>query len=148
MPPIVYLKAECEHCRGHIEYPSEMAGQSIQCPHCRQTTTLPSPFMPSPPPPIPPPSPVLHSPPVKASIKRASSFAGSGCALQGLGLVCLALAVITVKTVVGLFVFGILGLWFLIYGGRKALWLECSACGGRLSHSRVSLCPHCNASFR
>src|SRR4029453_7133270 len=36
-----YLKAACQHCKGHIEYPSELAGQSVECPHCKQTTTLP-----------------------------------------------------------------------------------------------------------
>ena len=48
MPPIAYLKTDCEHCSGHIEYPSELAGQSIECPHCQQTTALPSPFTPPP----------------------------------------------------------------------------------------------------
>lgn len=52
MPPIAYLKTDCEHCSEHIEYPSELAGQSIQCPHCQQMTALPSPFTPPPLPPI------------------------------------------------------------------------------------------------
>ncbi len=56
MPAIAYLKTDCEQCDGSIEYPSELAGQSIQCPHCQQATTLPSPFTPPPaaPPAIPP----------------------------------------------------------------------------------------------
>ena len=56
MPAIAYLKTDCEQCDGSIEYPSELAGQSIECPHCQQATTLPSPFMPPPaaPPAIPP----------------------------------------------------------------------------------------------
>ena len=41
MPEITYLKTECQHCKGHIEYPSELAGESIECPHCKQMTTLP-----------------------------------------------------------------------------------------------------------
>jgi hypothetical protein len=56
MSEIVYLKTACERCSGNIEYPFEMAGQSIECPHCHQTITLPSPFTasaPQPPPPIP-----------------------------------------------------------------------------------------------
>jgi hypothetical protein len=48
-----YLKAACQHCKGHIEYPSELAGQSVECPHCKQTLTLP-------PPPIPPPLAVIN----------------------------------------------------------------------------------------
>jgi uncharacterized paraquat-inducible protein A len=135
-------KITCERCGGHIEYPSEMAGQSIQCSHCQHTIKLLSP----PPPPQPPPT-IPQSSPVKASIKSASSVAGIGCALQGLGVVCLVLAVATFKTGIGPVIFGILGLWLLFYGGRKASWLECSACGGKLSHQRVSICPHCNSSF-
>ena len=66
MSEVTYLKIACEHCGGHIEYPSEMAGQSIQCPHCQHTITLPPPLpippqrMPAAPPPAPnsaPPSP-------------------------------------------------------------------------------------------
>jgi DNA-directed RNA polymerase subunit RPC12/RpoP len=140
MPETTYLKAACQHCKGHIEYPSEFAGQSVECPHCKQTTTLP----PSTPP---PPLPVIN--PVKASIEKASSFAGVGCLLQGIGAVCFVLAILTFKTAVILsIVFGILGLWLLFYGSRKASWYRCSVCGGKLSHARVSVCPHCNARFR
>ena len=48
MSETTHLKMACERCGGHIEYPSEMAGQSIQCPHCQHTIKLP------PSPPIPP----------------------------------------------------------------------------------------------
>src|SRR5215472_19374592 len=52
----VYLKAACERCSGHIEYPTELAGQSVECPHCHQPTPLaPLPLSPTPaPPPLPP----------------------------------------------------------------------------------------------
>src|SRR5439155_23966360 len=142
MPPIAYLRTDCEHCSGHIEFPSELAGQSIQCPHCQQATSLPSPFTSPPPipaPPVIPPAPPVHSPPSRASVRRASSVAGVGCAVQGLGVVCLIVAIATIFTVIGPFIFGILGLWLLIYGGRQASWFECSACGGKLSHARVIL---------
>jgi len=58
MSQIVYLKTACERCSGHIEYPSELAGQSIECPHCHQATPLPPPLPPSftTPTPIPPPT--------------------------------------------------------------------------------------------
>jgi DNA-directed RNA polymerase subunit RPC12/RpoP len=52
MPEITYLKITCERCGKHIEYPSEMAGQSIQCPACQHTIKLLSP----PPQPQPPPT--------------------------------------------------------------------------------------------
>ena len=77
MSETTYLKTACERCGGHIEYPSEMAGQSIQCPHCQHTIKLLSP----PPPPQPPPT-IPQSPPVKATIKRKSSLAGIGCLLR------------------------------------------------------------------
>jgi hypothetical protein len=141
MPETTYFKTECQHCKGHIEYPSELAGQSVECPHCKRTTTLLS----TPPPPLPPPLPVVR--PARANIEKASSFGGVGCLLQGIGTVCFVLAILTVKTVILPIVFGILGLWLLFYGSRKASWYQCSACGGKLWHARVSVCPHCNARF-
>src|SRR6476646_1774670 len=45
MSEITYLKITCERCGGHIEYPSEMAGRSIQCPHCQHSITLPPRFV-------------------------------------------------------------------------------------------------------
>ena len=64
MPPIAYIKTDCEHCDGSIEYPSELAGQAVECPHCQQTTMLPTPFMPPPPaaPPVSPPPVPARSP--------------------------------------------------------------------------------------
>jgi len=144
MPETTYLKAACQHCKGHIEYPSELAGQPVQCPHCNQSTTLPPSTMP-------PPLPVINPArvnPASASIEKASSVAGIGCLLQGTGVVCFVLAIQTFKTVVFPIVFGILGLRLLFYGSRKASWYQCSVCGGKLSHARVSVCPHCNANFR
>jgi hypothetical protein len=139
MPETTHRKAACQHCKGHIEYPSELAGQSVECPHCKQMTTLP-------PSTLPPPLPVIN--PARASIENASSVAGIGCLLQGIGVICFVLAILTVKNVISPIVFGILGLWLLFYGSRKASWYQCSACGGKLWHARVSVCPHCNARFR
>jgi hypothetical protein len=31
----------CGHCRGHIEYHPEWAGQTMQCPHCGSNFTMP-----------------------------------------------------------------------------------------------------------
>jgi len=64
MPETTYLKTGCQHCKGHIEYPSELGRRSVECPHCKQTTTLPT----STPPPIPvPPVPGVKQipPPVR-----------------------------------------------------------------------------------
>jgi hypothetical protein len=35
-----YLKGECQHCGGHLEFPAEMAGMASPCPHCGQQTDL------------------------------------------------------------------------------------------------------------
>jgi hypothetical protein len=50
MAPTTYHRTECQHCNGHIEYPSDIAGQSIQCPHCRQMIVLPPHLAPATPP--------------------------------------------------------------------------------------------------
>lgn len=33
-------KCDCKHCGGHIAFPSEAAGQTVECPHCRIETLL------------------------------------------------------------------------------------------------------------
>jgi hypothetical protein len=33
-------KCSCQYCNGHIAFPKEMAGQSINCPHCQLETLL------------------------------------------------------------------------------------------------------------
>ena len=43
MSEIVYLKTACQRCGRRFEYPSQLAGQSRECPHCHQATPLPSP---------------------------------------------------------------------------------------------------------
>src|ERR1051326_883508 len=35
-----YLKGECQHCHGHLEFPAESTGLTIDCPHCREKTEL------------------------------------------------------------------------------------------------------------
>jgi hypothetical protein len=35
-----YLKGECQHCHGHIEFPAESAGLTTNCPHCGKETDL------------------------------------------------------------------------------------------------------------
>ena len=33
-------RCNCRHCNGHIAFPTEMVGQSINCPHCQLETLL------------------------------------------------------------------------------------------------------------
>lgn len=35
-----FAKYACEQCEGHIEAPTEAAGMTVECPHCRAQTTL------------------------------------------------------------------------------------------------------------
>lgn len=35
-----FLRGECQHCGGHLEFPAEAAGTAAECPHCRQQTEL------------------------------------------------------------------------------------------------------------
>lgn len=35
-----YLRGECTACGGQIEYPADMVGTAIPCPHCGKTTDL------------------------------------------------------------------------------------------------------------
>jgi hypothetical protein len=38
-----YAKCVCQHCGGHIEFPSEGAGRTVPCPHCQWPTVLAAP---------------------------------------------------------------------------------------------------------
>jgi hypothetical protein len=40
MTGMKYLKGECTHCGGHIEFPADAVGLTTQCPHCGKTTEL------------------------------------------------------------------------------------------------------------
>ena len=35
-----YLKGECSHCGGRIEFPADAIGATIDCPHCGKATEL------------------------------------------------------------------------------------------------------------
>jgi hypothetical protein len=35
-----FLKGECRHCAGHLEFPADAIGQTVPCPHCGQLTEL------------------------------------------------------------------------------------------------------------
>src|SRR5438876_11578687 len=40
MNRIKYLKGECSHCRGHIEFPADSIGMTTDGPHCGKPTDL------------------------------------------------------------------------------------------------------------
>ncbi len=42
-----FVKGECRHCRGHIEFPVAASGTTIPCPHCGQPTELIGPDLPN-----------------------------------------------------------------------------------------------------
>jgi hypothetical protein len=35
-----YLKGECSHCGGRVEFPAEAVGIAVDCPHCGKSTEL------------------------------------------------------------------------------------------------------------
>lgn len=35
-----YLKGACQHCASHIEFPAELIGAVVSCPHCQEQTEL------------------------------------------------------------------------------------------------------------
>src|SRR6266566_2048000 len=40
MSRIKYLKGECAHCGGHVEFPADSIGMTTDCPHCGKPTEL------------------------------------------------------------------------------------------------------------
>src|SRR5215468_10172201 len=66
-----FLKGECQHCAGHMEFPVDMAGLSTECPHCHQQTDL-----------------LLEAPPEEPTVPRRSIvWAIIGITVLALGLV-------------------------------------------------------------
>ena len=65
-----FLKGECQHCQGHLEFPAELAGLTADCPHCGQQTDL-----------------LLAKPPEESTVPRAAMvWAVIGIVILGLGL--------------------------------------------------------------
>lgn len=46
-----YLKGHCENCGGHLEFPTDAMGLTVDCPHCGSRTALVSQVPPDPTPP-------------------------------------------------------------------------------------------------
>jgi uncharacterized OB-fold protein len=42
-----FVKGECRHCAGHLEFPADAAGETVACPHCGQPTELAAPVLPN-----------------------------------------------------------------------------------------------------
>ena len=40
-----FVKGQCLHCSGHLEFPADAAGETIPCPHCGQPTKLNAPVL-------------------------------------------------------------------------------------------------------
>jgi hypothetical protein len=78
---------------------------------------------------------------------RIENPKSAGCLLQAVGLVSLITAAATFWTVIGPMLFGLTGLWLLIYGGMKARQYSCSECGARLSGKKPQTCPGCGSLF-
>src|SRR5258706_10794575 len=73
MSGMKYLKGECSHCGGHIEFPADSVGMTTDCPHCGQPTEL-----------------LLAAPPEEPSVSRKTivwtTIAVLILALGGVGL--------------------------------------------------------------
>jgi DNA-directed RNA polymerase subunit RPC12/RpoP len=126
---------KCPECK------REISDRAASCPQCGHPMLVAAP-------PIIPRSAPEQVPQVQnASIKKRSSTFGGGCLIQLVGVVCLLLAVVTAPTIIGLVIFGVLGVALLIYGSGLANWFECSACGSKISNMKVSVCPSCRSRF-
>lgn len=75
MATIPYSRTNCKQCGGPIEYPTELTGQSIECPHCQQVTSLPTSSEPQQPAAVLATSPI---PPLQASHYGEEDFFNSG----------------------------------------------------------------------
>ena len=65
-----YLKGECRECGGHLEFPVETVGMTIDCPHCGKPTEL-----------------LLRAPPEEPSVPRkAILWTVIAVVILGLGL--------------------------------------------------------------
>lgn len=115
-----------------MEFPPEMQGEKIVCPHCHQLTFLGTPK------PQPPPVPQIHPASYDhlkktGSVKTKTESLGSGCLVQGIGL-----------CVIWIWPFGtVIGLVLLAGGSIMARKRICSECGNPISNRQVKLCPHC-----
>lgn len=127
------LKAYCVHCGGPMEFPSNLQGEKIVCPHCNVLTTLGEPK----PPQI---AQITNSPPMPkefTTAKHVGKTFGSGCLIQLVGLVLLFFFPIGT----------VFGIALLICGHLASYHWECGTCSTRINSRRASICPGCGRSF-
>lgn len=132
------LKAYCVHCGGGMEFPEDMQGEKIVCPHCHKLTTL---GIPKATPPLPVQQQPMSVTPVQdlrfGKIKSQSEIAGSGCLVQVLAI-----------CVIWLWPIGtIMGIALFFIGSGMSRKLVCSECGKDLTSRRIKICPACHANF-
>jgi hypothetical protein len=128
------LKIACPNCSGHVEFPAEMHGQIINCPHCDLSLALNVPgYQPALPPTLPP-----YEKPRSGYIKTKGETAGAGCLVELVGLVLLFF--FPIGTIIGLAI--------MVVGHSMSRYPVCSECGIRLTGRRVKICPACKAQFR
>lgn len=125
------LKIACPSCGGHIEFPVDMHGQVINCPHCSLSVplTIPGYVRPA----MPPPPPQT----VRGQIIRKGETFGGGCLVQLVGLVLLFF--FPIGTIIGFAI--------MVCGHFMVYKLRCSICGAQIFGKHVKICPACRASF-
>jgi hypothetical protein len=142
METATFLKGNCEHCHGHLEFPEESVNKIIICPHCKLPTRLTAQGAPTP---VPTPFdlwiPAKTTPRTEVAaagyIQEKNEWIGWGSLVQLLGLVLLFW--FPVGTVIGVLLFGT--------GHFLARKFVCSHCGNVLPRKEVGLCPFCKASL-
>jgi hypothetical protein len=115
----------------------ECSRRASACPHCGCPLSAPPTVAQG----------ISHEPKKLGRPVKRTSVAGAGCFMQGLGIVAGIGALITIPTVIGPIVLGVLALWLLVYGSNQSQWYECSECGTKLARQKVASCPSCNASL-
>ena len=128
------IKIACPSCGGHIEFPPDMAGQIINCPHCSLSVALQIPGY-TPPQPIAP----LPTAPQAAARKIAGDNEGLAFVLALVGIILCGAAIFTCWTALP-------GLILLAIGSSQSQSRKCSECGSKVSMS-AKFCPACKSTF-
>lgn len=126
------LKIACQNCRGHIEFPENIHGEMILCPHCGLSLVLTVPGYQDKQAKVQSAAPQIKTGKIKSG--RKTSAGGLIIEIIGLSL-CL--------TVVG----AIIGIPLIILGGRMSVVKKCSCCGNEIFDKGVKICPSCSAHF-
>jgi ribosomal protein L37AE/L43A len=111
-----------------MEFPSDMEGEKIVCPHCNKLTTLGT---------AKPIQAVQTPAALRGVIKRKSEVAGMGCVIQFISLIVVWFFPIGTMIAIALF----------IIGSAMSRRLVCSQCGTTLSSRKIKICPSCHANF-